>query len=394
MSEIVNRFAKTDASVELMRCFAAMMVIAIHIMIPSVLDGQAIPTRVYASCLIGDAVGIFWMIAGFFMFSETKTYGKVVKRSIFGIMLPTLAMFIAVFFLFDWAAGTRTSTLVESLSHPIEDYMAFSEALLLWTAGTVKETNIAWYVFIYMMIVFTWPIWNSFVLRYLKGSNRNQLVFLAIVFVAFALNFATTNRTLEFTHHTIGGMLPAAMMVIAGYILYQHKDLFRSRKLYGVLAIALFLIVNAVRMFCQIGFLGIDGAPTGAAPTMWYNPFGLICAGCVVVACLSLAPSKPEGVFARTVCVLGDATLTIYLIHFAIKDIILARFGNVFEKILYTDGGYSVAGTWTIVNQSFTDMLYLLLTTLSIFIICFVIAWIMSAVWRGAKTLYGHIRNE
>lgn len=370
LDKFKTKLAKTDVSVEAMRCIAAFMVVIIHTMLPTMVDGQIMPFRTYISCVIGDAVAVFWLIAGFFMFSEKKTYPQMIKRGLINIGIPTVLLFLFAFFFYDFFVNGVT--LAESFSHPLHDYKEFIHTLMYWNPS-VPETAVSWYMFVYALVLVFWPVLNAFVMKYLKGNNRNQLIFMGITFLLFTWNEVGKNMMLEFSHHALGGVVPASILMIWGWILYQHKDIFKSRKLYGLIAIAVFFITNLVRLHFQLDALSVGN--TENLPLYWYTPFAMICASCVAIACISLIPSEPSTIWQRIVVILGGTTLTIYLAHFMIKDTLRAHFGPFLLDFFYQNGQP------LLFNQSLTDCVYLFVNASMICIIGVAVAFVFKAAY-------------
>lgn len=377
-----KKLAKMDVSVEVMRIIAAFMVIVIHTMLPNVVEGQPMPFRTYISCIIGDAVAIFWMIAGFFMFSPKKTYPQMLKRGLVGVALPTLMLFLAAFFLYDFVVNG--TSLSESISHPLSDFASWRDSVINWVAA-VPEAGVAWYMFVYMLVLMFWPFLSAFVEKYLRNSNRNQAAFMVLTFILLVWNYASDNHFLEFSHHALGGLVPASILVVWGWIIYSHRSVFKSRKLYGIAAIVLFFSANLIRAHVQVADFsqGVVGMTL-----MWYSPFSPICAGCIVIACISLVPSTATTTWRKILVAVGGTTLAVYLSHFMIRDFLKTRFGNPLYDALYANGQAMI------VNQSLTDCIYLFLNTALIFAIGMLVAFMFKAGYSMIVYALSKIRDK
>ena len=94
---------KRDCRVELCRIIACIMVIAIHINLSYIgSSGQIIFHRLLWSCLCADAVSVFWLISGFFIYKKFN-YRHIIKRLVNSICIPLFV--VNILYLFFNAGG-------------------------------------------------------------------------------------------------------------------------------------------------------------------------------------------------------------------------------------------------------------------------------------------------
>ena len=94
---------KRDISIELVRVFACLTVIATHLCLQvyNVFDVQVDWSRLFQKCFFSDGVPLFFMITGFFLMNG-RSYKKIWKSTAKKILLPSLifVLFTQVFYLF------------------------------------------------------------------------------------------------------------------------------------------------------------------------------------------------------------------------------------------------------------------------------------------------------
>ena len=148
---------KRDSSVELARLLACLGVIGIHTALSPNLGGVYEWDKIFLGCLSTDAVGVFWMITGCFFFRRTdyrRTWISTLKK----IMLPVMLYSLFIFYFADWAFGEKT--LMESLSHPVSDYVNVVRSLLTLSHPTADGGHF-WYVYVYLLLVLVSLIVNK-----------------------------------------------------------------------------------------------------------------------------------------------------------------------------------------------------------------------------------------
>lgn len=72
---------RRDINVELLRIIGCLIIVGVHTCLYQIVDDRADIGRTFISCLLADGVAIFWMITGFFLFSN-KSYIKVLKHAL------------------------------------------------------------------------------------------------------------------------------------------------------------------------------------------------------------------------------------------------------------------------------------------------------------------------
>lgn len=324
---------KRNASVELSRIIACMMVIGVHTILPSCIDGIYDTNRVLISCLVGDGVAIFWIITGFFLF-HSSNYQKLCVRVIKNIIVPMVLFTLFTFYCYEWIVNGIPFT--QGLKRSADDYLFVIKNTIMF--NTIWHTGHLWFLFAYLLVILIFPVLKSFVL-YLEQSKRREHIFLLISFGLFLVNDITENQLFQFSHHGFNAAIPAAIEVIWGHILYQHREKF-SKPRYMIQSILTFLVLNILRLMIQLN--RYQSSNPNNWILYWFSSIGLICAVNIVILGFSVFRSQTESLFASLVCRVASYTFCIYLIHPVIIDL-LQKHGITSQLTQMGDGFYTVS---------------------------------------------------
>ena len=329
--------------VELLRIIACLMVITIHTHLPAMTDdGNYDKCLVLIQCLIGDAVGIFWMIGGCFIFSKHLDYKKSLKKSVKKIVLPMAMISIFMFYFGQLFTG---GTLLESMTHSKGDYYAVLRRLILWT-NPVEHLDHLWYLYVYLLIQLILPVLNVFV-GYLDDHAKAEKWFCVITLVLFAVNDVCVNGTFAFSHHTINAAVPASIEMIYGHIIYKHRKQLRFKfsSFFWALSFSFFMILRWYFQMVLYSHFASDYL------LFWYTVPGVICTSSLMLFVYHAFNELADNHIKKVLCRVGKYTFYIYLIHMHIFLLLKTKgltgwfFKNTVEKfpgyigkILYTIG--------------------------------------------------------
>lgn len=377
-----------DLSVEAIRIIAAFFVISLHSMMSSVVDGEVLPYRVFYNMVIGDAVAIFWMVSGFFMFGEMK-YTKMLKKAVTKNIVPTVAILFITFLSLEFIKGT-VPTLAESMDKTPEQWQSVINMLLYWTTvppeGKCPQgVSILWFMMVYAVIMLIWPVLNAFALKYLKGNNKNQVVFFIITFILLACNELSNNKILDFSLNTVNALIPSVIFVLWGYIVYQHQDLFAHRKWTGFAALGVFIALAFIRTL--FGVPAMEASESHSTLVAWWHtPWGMIGATSIIIACFSFFPQSSDKAYAKAIGAVGGATMMIYLTHILVQQLLWGRFENMPQQFFYPGGEPLFE------SASLTYFGYMLVTAGEIFVIALAVSlvwgWLMKFVKFVGRKLF------
>lgn len=350
---------RRDINVELLRIIGCLIIVGVHTCLYQIVDDRADIGRTFISCLLADGVAIFWMITGFFLFSN-KSYIKVLKHALRHIGIPVISLSIVVFYFGDWIMWGQES-LTESLYHPISDYKEVIRSILSWS-NAIDGLGHLWYLYVYLMVMAAFPVLKAFV-DYLGQDSKREVYFVIITLGFFVINDITGNRLASFSHHSINGAVPASIEIIWGHIIYKHRDIFKNKKyLFG--SIAIFLILNILRTGIQVNNFSLDFSDKHIL--YWYTSIGILCAVCVIAFCFSFDINSIgiRNIIAR----ISSCTFLIYLLHPLVKNT-LSRF-DIQNQI-----------SAAVVRGSFiSECLYTIIMILLLFMISLFIAAILKLI--------------
>ena len=338
-----------DISVESSRVIACLMVIGIHITLSICHDDYVDVSRLAFACVVADAVGIFWLILGFFLF-KNNSYAKLLKKTAVSIGIPTLLFSGFAFFFGEWIA--EGVTLKESIFHTAGECLDVVKELLKWNSP-VKYGGHLWYIYVYALIIFIFPVLKATV-QYLEEDEQREKVFMIATLGAFIVNDITRNQLFEFSHHSINALIPASIIVIWGHILYKHRDTLTTRK-HFVLSVLVFGILNSVRILLQFYAVRIGA---GDHILFWYSSIGLLFAVCVAVFTFCLKKWLMSNTWLKSgILFLAGHTFNIYLFHFF---------------VIYILGRLSFQTTFY--DRVRSDVLFMILLTVTVFMVSLIIS--------------------
>ncbi len=320
MRDVTSRanVKKRDSGVELVRLLACMIVVGVHTCLSSLKAGAPDAGRLFMACLFADGVALFWMVSGFFMFNN-RDYKKLLIHTVKHIVIPMLAVSVLMFYFSGWLIDGES--LSESISHPLSDYKDVISTLLM-IRNPINHLGHFWYLYIYLLIIIIFPALRAFA-DYLDESVQHQKIFIIVSFVLLLINDITSNKTFAFSHYSVNGLVPAAIEMLWGHILYRNRKYFTGRKFIAIGA-SVFIGMNLLRTFIQYNRYLEDTSNT--AILYWYSTIGILCSIGVIMFCFNMVNSAKDSKINHAICILSSYTFMIYLIHPIIKNI-LNRFG-------------------------------------------------------------------
>ena len=354
----VKEGKRKDTGVELGRILGCLIVIGCHTYLPIRIHDNTDVSRALVAMFCADGVAVFWLILGFFLF-KTQNYLKLCLRTISRIVIPMLLVSIFHFYFSAWLAG-NAETITESVHRSLNDYKDAIKAFAMWTPID-KATGHLWYLYVYVLVILIFPALSGMV-SYLDQSIKAKKAFSVLALLMFAGNLLTGNELMEFSHHTIRGLFPAAMIVVIGHNVYMHRD-FLVR--YGLYAPILFLALNLVRL--KIYLAGFTTS------IFWFTLIGTLCAICILAFSFSLVSHINNERFEKVIHVVASYTFTVYLIHGLTKSVIFRLLKKDMLKLLSPLPSFAV------------DIMFPAIMSIIIFITSLMVA----VVIRGVKTSGG-----
>lgn len=297
--------SRKDMSVELARILACLIVIGAHSYLSVYYDDCYDLNRVFISCLCADGVAVFWLIMGGFLFNQIN-YKNLLIKTFKSIGIPMICMITFTFYLSGWLIDG--DSLLQSITHTKEDYVYLFNLFLAWESPGEYLGHL-WYLYTYFALILCFPILKCFV-DYLDEKDERERIFLVISFLFLVVNDISNNRLAMFSHRSINALIPAALVVLWGHILYKNKDKFLKPRT-ALLSIITFIALNGVRTVVQFQHFSVD---KGNHISYWYTGVGMVCAISLMTFCFSLVEKVGHNV-KKIVGFVAGHTFTVYLIH-------------------------------------------------------------------------------
>lgn len=318
---------KRDPNIELLRIIGAFIVVIVHTNLSAYIGGKVDYSRVLLKCFASDGVAIFWIITGCFYFNN-RNWLHLMKKTLKSIVFPTMLLLIFWQFI-----GTQFllehHTIAESLKVGLEHIGNLKNVLLELNTKYISHIGYLWYMFVYFLLMLFFP--------FFKGvstiTNKEKNILLILISGVFFLNDLHANQLMQFSHHTINGMLPAVMICLIGERIYCKKECFQ-KLIWTIVGALGFILVNVIRSFVQYNFYIVEESNYFI---YWYAGMGVLAASAMTIFCLSLPLEK----YRKIINWGGEKTLGIYLIHIIVRDFLDGY--NIKDK-LYSSFNMDSAG--------------------------------------------------
>jgi hypothetical protein len=351
-----NKAKTRDPGVEFARIFGCLIVIGCHMKFGNEVNGAVDLTRALSGAFVGDGVGVFWLILGFFLF-KGEDYSKLMKRTVVRVFVPGILVVLFDFYFSAWLKGNTTSVFSSIMKTPTE-YASLAETFLRWKPPASQAH--LWFVYVYVFIIFAYPALSGAV-HHLEERSRSFIFFTVIVALFFLVNDLKNNTMLYFAHQTIMGAVPGAVIVILGHFLYKQKPLFEH---YGWLAAIVFLAVNVARTYIGLSLsVGLS----------WFSVSGIICASCVVSFAMWISSHIHGECLKNIICRIGSYTFPIYLVHWTW----LSLLNRVQFKQVLLDGLSSA------LPASAAYLTYLFIAEITVFLLCLITVFVIRIFKKG-----------
>jgi len=295
---------KRDPAIELARVLACLIVIGCHTYLQSRFDGSYDSSRLFISMIFADGVSVFWIIGGAFLFDNTD-YKKLVTRSFKKVFIPMLLIGLLYLCAESYQAGQGSlHQMIISYGEGLREAML---NLLKWRNG-IPSYGQTWYVYVYMLLMIVYPALKGVVVFADMTENRKKVLICGIL-ATLVWNDILHNQLASFSHNSINGLVPAALISFIGYYLYKEKDKFKSRK-WLLASPAVFIFANLIRVIIQL-----HRDTSDISIMYWYSAAGVIAASCILIFCLSLIQTRNATRVNRAICFVASYTFPVYLIH-------------------------------------------------------------------------------
>lgn len=309
-----------DIWVDIIRIIACFLVIMVHIRIPLRGPGGNIRKAVILiNCILTPAVGIFFMITGFFMYRSDMSIKKTAFRFLKHIMMPSVCIAFTSIVLREWLfdrtdvfGAIYNSDFMESVDQVVRGVLSLNVSYWGDTCGHL------WYVMEYAQLILMFP----FIAILIRYANDKILVYVA-GFTLIRAVVMDINQFFPFPFEIfVTSFFPVSQSYcIIGYLLYKNKTRLARPKvtivmagMYGViLCLMLILEINYVLNKKIMDFSGMYYSTL-------HSGIGQLMTFILVTFFLSLSwvGEKINHRGKQIISYIGNMTFYIYLIHFMI----------------------------------------------------------------------------
>ena len=309
--------SKRNPSIEFYRILGSLIVIGVHsiALIPKKKNYEG--TIFFIKCIFADGVAIFWFILGFYLF-KNKDYYILIKKFLKRIYIKYFLLGLAFMISKNYFSKKPIFLSIIDFKH------IFERILILQNPFPYLKQS--WYIYAYFLVIFLYPVLKQFI-NYLDKESSRKRNFIIIVLLLLITNDFMHNETFMFSHRSINSVFPASIQVILGY-LFKNSFVFKRKKYYILLSIAIFYILNIIRTKFLITFLCRN-------IISWESSFGAINALIIFIFSFCIIPyEKCEKSYHYLINYVASNTFGVYLIHIYVKDFLLYN-NNLGKKLLF-----------------------------------------------------------
>ncbi|MDO4743027.1 MAG: acyltransferase [bacterium] len=357
LSNPIQKKRKTDAAVELLRIVACLIVIGTHSKLTATTlpDSSADRSVLFLSSFLGEGVGIFFLILGFFYFSNKSTK-KLFKRTAVKTVIPALVCVIVTQLLFAWA--TNTSGIVDSILNSKIKWRDIFNGIFRWTTAGIPGCDHLWFIFTYVQCILWFPL-----LRYLKNSKKSRYFIIALGLVSAFLSQLQNVVTLPISIIGYNIVPPAVLILLIGNEIYNHREKIRNNWMLRVAGIVLYFVFHWI-LFLYLEHLIVTKSSHRGS---WGDFIPIVSAVGISLFILSF---DIKGKTEKIVTFIGKRTFAVYLIHYLIntKFIRSGRFNTLLADCNKISSGF------------IGEFIYTILSILLVFFISFALVLIYDAI--------------
>ncbi len=342
-----NTESKRDLLVELLRIIGCIMVVGVHVRLKNESNGIPDVNRIFISSVLVDGVNLFWMILGFFLFTERLTYGQRIQKSLKRIVLPLFLYNCFTFYFADFLFGGQS--LLESFKHTWGEYQyVFCEGILKWRDAFPYGGHL-WFMYIYFAVIVCSPAICGMGKIILK-DRRSQIIGFILLYLLLVVNDITCNGLLQLSYFSVNAVVGASFYILLGGILYHNKDKITRSIKFGTVGVALFVGTCLVRTLIYYYGAGNDQI------MLWYSSFGVpeMMGLCLMV--FGFGGYINWGKISRKMMIhFGKMSMYIYFFHafavcYLIDHFVFARLEEKIARSWYGDVLYTCTATAMVIG--------------------------------------------
>lgn len=369
---------KRDASVELLRVVACIIVVLVHARSIPLSDVGDSFGKTLISCFVADGVSVFWLITGFF-YLRSNSYARVMKRGFTKIALPAVLLMVICLVLADWINGKATvAQAIENFN--ISDLTVIIRAWFMGNAAMIPACDHLWYVFMYVLALLWFPLLKRFDTDDKKIRYQKWVLMGVALFYIIVETWCDRFEILEVINADYYRVISASLfLILVGDEIYRNRHKFLNNWIVRIGSLVVFVATNIVRAINQVN--AYEDMWTESKVMFWYSLYGIICSVCLALFFLSF--NVREGVFSKVVVWVAGFTFPIYLIHYVYAGI-LYNYPDSFRFKIYDIFGGA--------NESALQYLgFDIVYGIILFAVSLLISIIIVYAWRLIVLLWGKL---
>ncbi len=339
---LYTRDAKRDASVELLRIYACIMVVLAHIQVSYTIgEGQVDNVVLAIKCLIADNVPIFFTILGFYFFINVQdddrldlipsVFLKKLKGFAVRIYIPTIIVTLICSIAWDYIYNNP-------------DHVFHGELLTEYIFKQNPQDMVGqfWYIVEYIKILVFFPF-LALICVNKRSYNTIRRIYMIIIFVVIALNdYCYLTQYESFVD--ISKYIPNTnfLFVFVGYEVYLfYKSERYSNKAKTIIGLLMFIVGFVLRFGLTYVSFSIYGVGNSDHFMVMQCAPSYICSGGLLLLFVQLFKGRKSGILQ----LLGEMTLYVFMIH----GIFLRVFGSQGDLIRQSLNNGNVTGVYSII---------------------------------------------
>ena len=346
----VKKEKKRDYAVELIRIFACITVILMHLSlhIYNIYDLQVDWSRLFEKAFFTEGIPLFFMITGFFL-TNGRSYKKILKGTLFKVLIPVA--FYVVFSQIFYKFLVNQETFLECLKnwYLYINLPGITSAIL--KADTSYLQGICdhlWYIFSYVRIVIWIPVlW--LVCKDEPIPNLARKIMIILQFIKMVVIDIQRFYVLPMGEIVVFSLIDFEIIyVLLGYEMFRNKDIIKGNKKARWISLLGVVIINIIRykleqqLMIMNSYTDIMGRATFVE---WrYTSLNVITGILAFIFFYSFDITNVK--FQKILSWISDKTFGIYLVHYLIiAKIDLFKFeplGKLWQELLYLGIGLIV----------------------------------------------------
>ena len=370
-----------DTSIELIRIIACFLVIGAHIQLSVNVENAIAFRRIEETALLADNVPLFFLIAGYFLFSKTddsstdilKVFGKKTIHMLRNVLIPIT---ISIVLIANIAPYIHGECALADCSFDID---AVKQYLFEFFCNQTAYDRAGhfWYICSYLKIFIWFPALALICKKdeSITKIRRLMLLFAYIVIIITDLESLFGKELGSYEDMTLG---QNALYVVLGYEIYYifHHTKWKDEELRfrGLILFAVGLILKLSLQTYLFNAYGMDANR---------HFFGLECGPCYLtsVGAFLFWHSFRKELHSKMIIFIGKYTLYIYIFH-----------GMVIDRNRELQG--KIIAFCNDCSNGLEDIGYYLLFGGFVFIVSFVIGFIFERIYALLLWCFDHMVSK